>query len=102
MPYYSVLLGARNAQRTFSKADDAQVQAITLRHFPTGFTILNCAGAGYDPARRRFAMEESRQILVSASSRRPIKTWAVELAGALRQRELLVIELGRGFIVKLD
>jgi hypothetical protein len=100
MRCYSLLLGARNARRSFSKADDAQVRAITLRHFPTGFTILNCAGAGYDPARRRFIMEQSRQILVCTSSTRRLRQWAGELAKALNQRELLVVEMGRGFVVR--
>jgi hypothetical protein len=100
MRCYSLLLGARNARRTFSRNDDARVRAITLRHFPTGFTILNSAGAGYDPARRRFIMEQSRQILVCSSSVRRLRRWARELAAALNQHELLVVELGRGFIVR--
>jgi hypothetical protein len=100
MPCYSLLLGARNARRTFTKDDDARVRAITLRHFPTGFTILNCVGAGYDPARRRFVMEQSRQILVCTASMRRLRRWASELASALRQHELLVIQLGRGFVIK--
>jgi hypothetical protein len=100
MRCYSLLLGARNARRTFSKEDDAQVRAITLRHFPTGFTILNSAGAGYDPARRRFVTEQSRQILVCGTSIRRLRRWAAELAAALRQHELLVVELGRGFLFR--
>jgi hypothetical protein len=96
---YSLLPGARNARRTFPKEDDAQVRAITLRHFPTGFTILNRAGAGCDPARRRFVTEQSRQILTCGPSIRQLRRWAAELA-ALRQHELLVVESGRDFLFR--
>jgi len=97
---YSLLLGARNTPargKRFSRADDALIRAITLRHFPSGFTVLNADGGWYDPQRSRFVREESRQILVSTDRRSGLRAWAQELAVALRQDELLVIEVGAAF-----
>ena len=99
MRCYSLLLGARNARRTFSAKDDAQVRAVTLRHFPTGFTILSSLGAGYDPTRRRFRLEQSRQILVATSSAAKVRRYAEALAAALHQHELMVVELGKAYFV---
>lgn len=100
MRCYSLLLGARNPRRTFSRRDDALVRDLTRRHFPTGFTILNCTGAGYDPLRRRFVLEQSRQILVSAVSAAKVRRYARALATALNQHELLMIEFGRARSIK--
>lgn len=97
MRCYSILVGARNSRRTFSRRDDALVRNVTLRHFPTGFTILHSAGAGYDPQRRRFVMEQSRQILVSTDSAPKVRRCARALAAALQQYEVLVVTLGRAY-----
>jgi hypothetical protein len=94
---YSLLLGARNtagAGRRFRKTDDARIHAITFRHFPDGFTVLNADGGWFDPARKHFVAEESRQIVVCATSRAALRRWCAELASALQQKELLVVELG--------
>jgi hypothetical protein len=97
MKCYSLMLGARRAAkagRRFAAADDARVRAITQRHFTDGFTILHADGGWFDPSTGRFVAEESRQILVSAPNRRKLGPWCNELARALNQKELLVVELG--------
>jgi hypothetical protein len=94
---FSLLLGARNtpaAGQHFSAADDELIRAMTFRHFPGGFTILNASGGWFDPVKQKFVEEDSRQLLVCASGIRALRPWLEELAGALKQRELLVIELG--------
>lgn len=94
---FSLILGARNtpgAGRRFRRRDDAAIRRITFRHFPQGFTILNADGGWFDPAAGRFVAEESRQILVCPSRRADLRPWCRELAAALKQKELLVIELG--------
>jgi hypothetical protein len=97
MKCYSLLLGARNtpsAGPRFTRRDDEQLRAITFRYFPEGFTILNAQGGWFDPERETFIEEESRQILVCAGSARRLRSWCGELALALDQSELLVIEHG--------
>ena len=97
MKCFSVILGARNtpsAGRRFTQKDDAAIRALTASHFPLGFTILNADGGWFDPHRAEFIEEESRQILVCTSDRRVLKNWCAALAEALRQKELLVVELG--------
>lgn len=97
MQCYSLLLGARRtpgAGRRFLAKDDAEVRAITQRHFPEGFTILRADGGWFDPGRKKFIVEESRQILVRSPNRRKLSRWCDELARALKQKELLVVELG--------
>ena len=93
---YSLILGARNtpsAGRRFKRADEEQIRAITFRHFPDGFTVLNADGGWFDPA-RGFIEEDSRQILVCAPNLRALRPWCDELARALQQKELLVFALG--------
>lgn len=95
---YSLLLGARNtpaAGRRFSRADDRSIRDITVRHFPIGFTILHANGGWFDPARGKFVEEESRQVLVCPTRRGQLRRWCDELATALHQDELLVMEIGR-------
>lgn len=93
---FSLLLGARNTPggKRFTRADTARIHAITFRHFPDGFTILNADGGWFDPQRGRFIEEASRQILVCAPNRRALRPWCDELARALQQQELLVVEVG--------
>ena len=93
---FSLLLGARNTPggKQFTRPDIDRIHAITFRHFPDGFTILNADGGWFDPRRGRFVEEPSRQILVCAPSVRALRPWCDELAQALKQRELLVVELG--------
>lgn len=97
MKCYSLLLGARNtpaAGKRFSAADEARVRDITFRHFPDGFTVLNADGGWFDPTRKKFVEEDSRQVLVCAADRRQLRAWCHELADALKQKELLIVELG--------
>ncbi len=97
MHCFSLILGARNtpaAGRRFSKRDDEMIREITARHFPDGFTILNAEGGWYDPERREFVEEAARQILIRTADLRALRAWCAALAGALRQKELLVVELG--------
>lgn len=97
MKCFSVLLGARNtprAGRKFTRKDDAAIRALTARYFPDGFTILHAEGVWFDPQKAEFIEEQSRQLLVSTSDRRLLRAWCAALADALRQKELLVVELG--------
>jgi len=94
---YSLLLGARQtpgAGRTFASEDDARLREITARHFPEGFTILQAGGGWFDPARREFIEEESRQVLVATSRPALLRPWCDELGRALNQQELMLVELG--------
>jgi hypothetical protein len=97
MKCFSLMLGARNtpaAGRRFLKKDDALIRSLTARHFPDGFTILDADGGWFDPGRKSFVEEASRQILVCAGARGAIRAWCADLASALGQKELLVVELG--------
>jgi len=98
MKCYSLLLGARNTRAgatRFSREDDDHLRAITFRHFPEGFTILNADGGWFDGKRGEFIQEESRQILVCSARAHRLRRWCAELAGVLGQSELLVVEQGR-------
>ncbi|HTO04213.1 MAG TPA: DUF3574 domain-containing protein [Opitutus sp.] len=98
MRCFSLLLGARNtpaATARFSAKDEACIRMITFRHFPQGFTILNADGGWFDPSKKTFVEEQSRQILICTSEPRKLAAWCEELASALKQDELLVVELGR-------
>ena len=97
MHCFSLILGARNtpsAGLRFSKLDDGMIRELTARYFPDGFTILNADGGWFDPRRRVFVEEAARQVLVCTSDRRALRAWCAALARALRQQELLVVELG--------
>lgn len=99
---YSLLLGARNtpaAGKQFTAGDEARIREITFRHFADGFTVLNADGGWFDPA-RGFVEEESRQILVCATSVTALRRWCEELAAVLKQKELLVVELGAASVFK--
>lgn len=98
MKCFSLLLGARNtpaAQARFAREDEELLRGVTFRHFPDGFTMLNAEGGWFDPRRGEFVEEESRQIIVCAPSRRPLRAWLEELAAAMKQAELIVVEMGR-------
>ena len=98
MKCYSLLLGARNtpaATARFSKEDEDRLRSVTFRHFPDGFTILNADGGWFDPLKKTFVKEESRQILICTSQPRKLAAWCEDLRKALKQDELLVVELGR-------
>src|SRR5688572_7278294 len=75
---WSILIGARRigSRRTFSRADDKRLQAITAEHFAAGYTILEARGGWFDPSIRKFVREESRQILVTSNSARAVQAWA--------------------------
>lgn len=97
MKCFSLILGARNTPSAgphFTPADEELIRALTFRHFPDGFTILNADGGWFDPLRKAFVAEESRQILVCAKNRSALRAWCDDLARALQQKELLVVELG--------
>lgn len=97
MKCYSVMLGAsrvRSERRTFSRADESLIRDITTRHFPEGYTILDAEGGWFDPMRGRFLKEASRQILVCARQAQRVRRWGDELGAALRQNELLIVQLG--------
>ena len=95
---YSLILGARNTPskgRKFLKRDETLIRTLTAAHFPDGFTILSADGGWFDPAKKTFVEEESRQILVCAKNKAALRTWCGELGRALKQKELLVVELGK-------
>lgn len=94
---YSLLLGARSTPgkgARFPAEDEEKLRAITARHFPEGFTVLNADGAWFDPEARRFIEEEARQVIVCTDRRGRLRSWCEELASALAQKELLVTEVG--------
>src|SRR4051812_14611808 len=91
---YSLLLGANNARRYFAARDEKLLRAITARWFPDGFTILNAKGSWYDATARTFRREDAREVLVCTDRPRRLWQWCRELGIALRQKELLLIELG--------
>ncbi|HYP16670.1 MAG TPA: DUF3574 domain-containing protein [Opitutus sp.] len=98
MKCFSLLLGARNtpaAAARFAPADEELVRSITFRHFPDGFTMLRAEGGWFDPAQGAFVEEESRQVIVCAPSRRPLRPWLEELAVAMKQDELIVVDHGQ-------
>ena len=71
------------------------------RIFLDGFTILNADGGWFDPQERRFIEEESRQILVCARKRAPLRAWCRDLGKALAQREFLVLEIGNAAKIQI-
>lgn len=98
MKCFSLLLGARNtpaATAKFSAKDEAGLREVTFRHFPEGFTILNADGGWFDPEKKKFIEEQSRQILICTSDSKKLAAWCDELRAELKQDELLVVELGR-------
>ena len=94
MKSYSVMIGSRNSRGSFTRHDEKLLQEITARHFPDGFSILDASGGWYDPARKLFKREQARQILVCTAHRKKLPAWCRELGKALRQKEVLVIEVG--------
>jgi hypothetical protein len=93
---WSILIGARRlgSRRTFTRADEKRLQAITADHFADGYTILEARGGWFDPSSRKFVREASRQILVTSNSPRAVRAWAKALGAALHQKELLIVKVG--------
>ena len=93
---WSVLVGARQLPggRRFTRADERRLQEITAAHFPAGYTILEARGGWFDPARRRFVREPSREILVTSGSLRQVRAWSRALGRALRQKEMILTRVG--------
>ncbi len=98
MKCYSVTVGARHTVgrgHRFSRADEEKIIALTQASFPSGFTLLNATGGWFDPVHQRFVREESRQIIVTAAGWSQVRPWSRKLARTLRQKEVLVTEIGR-------
>jgi hypothetical protein len=98
------MLGAgrlRAEARAFSRTDESLIREITTRHFPEGYTILNAEGGWFDPSRTRFIKEASRQILICTNQARRVRRWGGELGAALRQKELLIVQLGPATTLKV-
>lgn len=70
------------------------LEKITAKHFPAGCTVLDATGRWYDPAHQIFQREQARQVLICTSSPRKLRAWCRELGEALRQKEIIVIEVG--------
>lgn len=102
MHAYSLTIGARTAggAASFRAGEDRLLRRITRLHFPAGFTILKARGGWWNSARGKFEEEESREIRVTARTLRPVRAWALALGRALRQKELLVIGLGRAHRIR--
>jgi hypothetical protein len=101
---WSLLVGARqlpSARGKFLPTDDRTLQAITSRHFPDGYTILEASGGWFDPARRKFVREQSRQILICGATITTVRRWAREIGEALRQKELLVVRFGQALNLRV-
>lgn len=98
---WSLLIGSQRVGHgpSFRKAHEQLIQRLTAGHFPNGYTILAAQGGWYDPARRRFIREATRQVLVTASSVARVRAWARALGRALRQKETLLVELGPARII---
>lgn len=94
MKSYSVLVGSNNTRGRFSRRDEALLQKITAQYYPEGFTILTAAGSWFDPVTQQFRKEEARQVIVSTNRARSIPNWCQAIGVALRQKELIVQELG--------
>lgn len=97
MKCFSLILGARNtpaAGSRFLGEDDALLRDLTARYFTKGFTILNAEGGWFDADKKCFVEEEARQVLVCTDNPETLSAWCAALAEALRQKELLVVELG--------
>lgn len=94
MKTYSLLVGSNNARGSFGRRDEKILQDITARHFKKGCTILAADGSWYDADAKVYRREEARQILVCTNEPRRLRPWCVELGKALRQKELLLIEIG--------
>ena len=94
MKSYSLLVGSNNARGYFLRRDDQLLREITARHFPQGFTIMNAAGSWYDPSAKTFRKEEAREVLICTRRPAKLRKWCTELGRALRQKELLLIEVG--------
>ena len=94
MKSYSLMIGARNGRGFFARRDEKLLQGITARHFPEGFTILDAKGGWYGPAASSFKREDARQILVCTAQAGKIPAWCRELGKAMKQKEVLVVEVG--------
>jgi len=105
MNCYSLTIGSRNtraAAAKFSVRDDETIRKITRRYFPLGSTILNANGTWFDPKKKAFVKEESRQILVCASDRRELKGWYNQICFAMQQKSLMLVELGPVAFIDAD
>jgi hypothetical protein len=94
---FSILIGAgsSSAGGKFSRQRERLIREITKTYFPEGSSILNAEGSWLDAKKRRYVREEARQILVCAASKRELQPFCRALVTALKQKELLIVELGR-------
>lgn len=95
---WSLFLGAKQVGKRrslFSRTEDLTLQRITADHFPKGYTIVEAKGGWYDAATKRFVREDSRQIYVTADSEAAVDRWAKDLGATLKQKELMVVRVGR-------
>jgi hypothetical protein len=104
MKAYSLLVGARNKQRRFSRRDEGLLKTVTARYFPAGFTILDASGAWFEGGKTSIRREQARQVLVCTSRPRQLKPWCLEVGRVFAQKEVLLLELGeaRRFPIKRD
>jgi hypothetical protein len=93
---FSILIGASNASTggKFSRQRENLIREITKHYFPEGSSILNAEGSWLDAKKRKYVREEARQILVCAATRRELTPLCKALITALKQRELLIVQLG--------
>lgn len=97
MNSYAVSVGARNsaaAGHRFSARDERLIRKVTRAYFPNGFTILEARGGWWDPDKKNFVREETRQIQVNSSSWPAVRRWALHLGRTLGQKEIVVARTG--------
>src|SRR5215216_4138391 len=90
---YAVLIGSRRG-RGFSKRDERELQTITRKYFPEGFTIIETQGGWWNAETATFVRETSRQIQVCSQKRKRVNTWAQALGRKLDQKEILLVKVG--------
>jgi len=93
---FSILIGAGSpsASGKFSRQRERLIREITKNYFPEGSSILNAEGSWLDASKRRYVREEARQILVCAASKRELHPFCRALVTALKQKELLIVQIG--------
>lgn len=99
---YALFIAVPRTRRS-SRPDlstDKTIQELTKTHFPDGFSVARIDGGWLDPATGKFRREESREVTVCTDKNQRVIRWAKALAAACRQKELLVVKLGRASRVR--
>lgn len=97
MKTYSLIVGARTVSGSvrFEPSQEKRLLDITREHFPDGFTLLCARGGWWNASTHRFEKEESREVRVVSANNAKVVQWARAVGTALKQKEVLVTEIGR-------